>query len=320
MGDDKPGRLKPTVVSAPARPAKARAEEPATKAKTAAPSARVLMPTAVPGAARERLPVTADDLRRLSPAAAKGVLERALTMLSAFVVEKSSERKAILWGHDLQKAYADTVTAMLDVTQSPIMRKVEGYVGRTLDILNSFDLEAAAARTDGGGLGGLLQTFNRKTDTIDELNAARRELDQLMRLMSESLDELLRVKDELEKGFARQQAIGADAEAASLAALYLSDRLRSSSPAIAERFAERSMSLTQTLAQIRSNDSLRNMQIEQPVRMIGAIQNVSLVTMPDFLSSLAAIGAMAARRTSVTPTETSELTYKLRDIIRQLKP
>lgn len=317
MGDDKPDRLKPTIVSAPARPAKARAAEPAVEAKTAAPP---LVPTAVPGAARERLPVTADDLRRLSPAAAKGVLERALAMLSAFVIEKSSERKAILWGHDLQKAYADTVTAMLDVTQSPIMRKVEGYVGRMLDILSSFDLEAAVGRTGGGGLGGLLQTFNRKTDTIDELNAARRELDQLMRLMSESLDELLRVKDEIEKGFARQQAIGEDAEAASLAALYLSDRLRSSSPAIAERFAERSMSLTQTLAQIRSNDSLRNMQLEQPVQMIAAIQNVTLVTMPDFLSSLMAIEAMAARRTTVTPTEASELTYKLRDIIRQLKP
>jgi hypothetical protein len=80
------------------------------------------------------------------------------------------------------------------------------------------------------------------------------------------------------------------------------------------------MSLTQTLAQMRQAGSTREMQIEQPIRLIGAIQNVALVVMPAFIGSLASITTLGAGKTPVSQTEAGELAYRLRDIISQLKP
>ena len=62
------------------------------------------------------------------------------------------------------------------------------------------------------------------------------------------------------------------------------------------------------------------MQIEQPIRLIGAIQNVALVVMPAFIGSIASIATLGASKTTISPTEAGELAYRLRDIISQLKP
>jgi len=71
------------------------------------------------------------------------------------------------------------------------------------------------------------------------------------------------------------------------------------------------MSLTQTVAQIRSGVSLREMQIEQPLRLIGAIQNVAIVTVPGYLGSVASLTTMLKSNRSLTPTETGELAYSI---------
>ena len=90
--------------------------------------------------------------------------------------------------------------------------------------------------------------------------------------------------------------------------------------ALAQCFVERSMSLTQTLAQMLQTGSTRELQIEQPIRLIGAIQNVALVVMPAFIGSIASIAALGASKTTISPTEAGELAYRLRDIISQFKP
>lgn len=79
------------------------------------------------------------------------------------------------------------------------------------------------------------------------------------------------------------------------------------------------MSLTQTVAQIRSGASLREVQIEQPLRLIEAIQNVALVMVPGFLGSIAALTTMLDSNRKLTPTEAGELTYQLRSILQQLQ-
>ena len=53
------------------------------------------------------------DLRALSPGAAAVVCEQARALVSAFVLDKATQRKAILWGHDLQQAHGNLVTEML---------------------------------------------------------------------------------------------------------------------------------------------------------------------------------------------------------------
>ena len=100
--------------------------------------------------------------------------------------------------------------------------------------------------------------------------------------------------------------------------LVLSRYLDPKNSVLATRFIERSNRLTQTLAQIRGSDATRDMQIEQPIRMVSAIQHVALVMMPGWLGSIASALTLLGRKT-LTKTEAGELTYQLREIISQLK-
>lgn len=313
--------LRPTVFSPPiaASRKKAREGQPLANSSSAlAPvTPTVLKPTALPGAERRRIEVSARDLKTQSPGATPEVLQTALTLLSTFVVEKATERKAILWGHELQKSYSNLVTSTLALSQSPLLRKVEGYLTRMMDILASIDLMAVCGQRE-GGIGQLFWSVNKKIDTIAELNDAQVELDQLVKYLSVALDELLDLKDKLEHHSVEVNVIGVKVEASALAALFLSQHLQRDNSAVAQRFLERSMALTQTLAQIRSGDSMREMQIEQPIRMVKTVQDVALVMMPGFLGGVAAALTLIDRK-KLTPTQAGELTYQLRDILQQLR-
>lgn len=245
------------------------------------------------------------------------MLEAALEALLPLVPGRMTERKAILWGHDLQRSFADAVADALRLSQQPVMVRMQGHVSRLLEILEGFDL-AAVVRPEGAGLGGLLKPFNRKTDTLGELGSARAELTQLIGLMDVGLEALLGLREQLQANAAGQQKLAIEVEALALAALYLAEHFRVGDAAVADRFVERSMSLTQTFAQIRGDESLRNLQVETPLRTITAIQNVTLVSMPDFLASLGALTSLQSGRL-VTPTEARELTHKLRNIVSQLQ-
>ena len=281
-----------------------------------APAAR--MPTSIPGVERTRIPVRISDLNTLSPGAGPQVYDRALALIDAVVPEKVTERKAVLWGHELQKSYSDLVTDTLRLTQAPVLRKVEGYLARMLEILGSIDLMAVCGHDGGGVLGQYFKGINKKIDTPDELNAAQAELDRLVQYMSAALDELLALKETLERHSTKVRDISDGVEASALAALALSRYLEPKSSVLATRFMERSNRLTQTLAQIRSSDATREMQIEQPIRMVSAIQHVALVMMPGWLGSIASALTLLGRK-SLTKTEAGELTYQLREIISQLR-
>lgn len=322
MAEDKGSKLRPTVVSLPPQkgrdPGSAKPRIANPRVSTAAQTPVITQPTAIIGATSARIAVSAADLRKLSPEIGELVVKRALALLGRFVAERTSERKAILWGHDIQKSYGTVVEQTLKLSQSPAMRKAQGYIARMLEILGSFDLMAVATGRN-EGIGRFFKGVNGKTDTLAELAAASGELEQLARLMSGALDHLLELKGELERNVQESDTIAVEAEAAALAALFLSEYLRPAKPALADIFLERSVSLTQTLAQIRSNRSVREMQLSHPVRMVAAIQHVTLVSMPDFLASLAAINSLAVHKTPLSPTEAGELNYKLHDIIQQLK-
>lgn len=318
---DAQGRLRPTVMAAPAaRPAAAKvAERTGTAVKPARPAAAA-GPTAIPGVERKRLTVDLAALRRVSPASAPAVLSRALDLLQAVVVETVTDREAILWGHRLQQDYSELVSRTLELAQDDGLKQVTGYVGRMTDILSSVDLNAVCSAGPGLGMvSRYLKAANQKIDTPAELDAARLELDQLVKLMGASMDQLLAFKGTLEKHSSRIDGIGDDVDASALAALYLSEHLRDKHPALSQRLLDRSMSLTQTVAQIRSSTSMRAEQIEQPLRLIAAIQSVALVTVPGWLGSIASLTTALQSRRTLTPTETGELAYQLNSILQQLK-
>ena len=320
-------KLRPTVIGAPgaslrtpagAAPQAQDVLSPTRRVPAATPVVR--QPTAIPGAERKRIEVAVSDLQALSPGAAAGVYQQARALVGAFVVDKASQRKAILWGHNLQQVHGDLVTEMLALARSPVLRQVEGYLARMMDILGSIDLMAVCGHGGDSLVGRLFQGINSRIDTPGELAQAQAELEQLLALMGGALDPLLDLKDRLLRLSGSMEGTAAQVEASAIGALFLSERLRQGDAALAQCFVERSMSLTQTLAQMRQAGSTREMQIEQPIRLIGAIQNVALVVMPAFIGSIASIATLSASKTTISPTEAGELAYRLRDIISQLKP
>lgn len=320
-------KLRPTVIGAPgaslrtpagAAPQAQDVLSPTRRVPAATPVVR--QPTAIPGAERKRIEVAVSDLQALSPGAAAGVYQQARALVGAFVVDKASQRKAILWGHNLQQVHGDLVTEMLALARSPVLRQVEGYLARMMDILGSIDLMAVCGHGGDSVVGRLFQGINSRIDTPGELAQAQAELEQLLALMGGALDPLLDLKDRLLRLSGSMEGTAAQVEASAIGALFLAERLRQDDAALAQSFVERSMSLTQTLAQMRQTGSTRELQIEQPIRLIGAIQNVALVVMPAFIGSIASIAALGASKTTISPTEAGELAYRLRDIISQFKP
>ncbi len=320
-------KLRPTVIGHAGASLRKAADSAALPERTPTPASRVpastavvRQPTVIPGAQRKRIEVTIHDLQALSPGADAVVYEQAQAWVGGLVLERASQRKAILWGHDLQKGHADQVAEMLALARSPVLRQVEGYLARMMDILESIDLMAVCGRGGKGIVGRLFQGVNNRIDTPGEMADAQAELEQLLALMGAALDALLDLKDRLLRLSRSMEETAGQVEAAAIGALFLSERLHPDNAAIAQRFAERSMSLTQSLTLIRQASSTRELQIAQPIRLIGAIQNVALVAMPSFIGSLAIVTALAAGKAAISPTEAGELDYRLRDIIDKLKP
>lgn len=317
-------KLRPTVIGPPGAVLRKRADAAAPEgaaqvvnAGAAAAAPVVRQPTALPGADRQRIDVPPGALERQWPGAAGQVYVQARALIDACVADKATERKAILWGHELQKVHGEIVGEALRLSRSPVLRKVEAYLTRTMDILGSIDLLPACGHGFGGVLGRVFQRTNARIDTPGELVQSQAELEKLVGLMAAALEELLDLNAGLLALAERADALGTQLEAASMAASFLSRNLPPGKEAVAQRFAERALSLGQTVALIREGGATRSLQVDQPLRLISAIQNVALVMLPGFVGSIAAVTALSPTRT--TPTEAGELAYRLRDIIEQLQ-
>jgi hypothetical protein len=297
-------RLKPTVIGDRARPPVS--------------TGRVTAPTAIAGAERKRLPVSLDDLKKLAPDAEPDLLSGALRLLHGYVAEDANDQTVVVWGNQLQRAYADLVSETLVRSQADVLTRVTIHLNRTMEILRSIDMVAVVgASYDAAGLGRYLNRMSKRIDTREELRAASIELDQLAKLMSAAMDDLLALRAEIERFSQRIDQLGQEVEASALAALFLSTYLRGEEETLSRRFLERSMSLTQTALQVRGSASMRESQIEQPLRLISAIQDVALVMLPAWLGSITSLTVLAGRKP--TPTEAGEMAFQLRKILEQLQ-
>lgn len=321
--ETKTGKLRPTVIDhlgggAGTAPSAGGAMAPSESRHPAAP--RGFGPTAVPGVERKRIPATLEEFKKLSPGASPDVLEKALRLVYTYVEEEATDRTAVLWGQRSQEDYSELVSGNLSLSQADALVTATGYLNRMTGILRSIDIEAVAADTRGGGaIGEYLKGLNKKIDTFDELEAARVELEQLVKLMSAVLGELLDLRERIERQSRRIDEIGDDVDAAAVAAQFLSDYESKRSPQLSRRFFERSMSLTQSAIQIRGSTAIRAAQIEYPLRLIDAIQNVVLVTLPGWLGSIASLSVLFQGQRMLTQTQTGELARQLRTIVEQLQ-
>jgi hypothetical protein len=264
--------------------------------------------------------VDAADLRKLAPGVRPATAEEALRLARMVVPSRLSHRSVVMWGHSLQQDYTNLVSRTLELTQSEILGSVSAHVGRMIELLSSIDVEAVCGAAAPSGLfSQYFKGINRRIDTPAELQRARTELDQLLRLMNDAFRPLLGFRDVLDQHAREIDALGDAAEAASLAALFLADHFKQSEPLLAQRFTERSMSLTQTVAQIRSGSPMRSAQMEQPLQLLATIQNVALVMVPGWLGSIAALSSLQNTPRQPTPTEARELANQLRDILQQFQ-
>jgi len=317
----KTGKLRPTIIDRlDDRPAPSSAEGVRGLSESrhlVAP--RAIGPTMVPGVERKRIPVDLGELKKLSPGATPGVIERALRLVETYVAEDATERTAVLWGQRSQEDYSDLVSENLSLSRAEPLARATGYLNRMMAILRSIDIEAVGTATRrGGAIADYLRGLNHRIDTLNELEAARVELDQLVKLMRAALGDLLDLKERFQRQSRRMDEIGDDMDAAALAAQFLSDYESKRSTEFSRRFFERSMSLTQSVAQIRGSATVRATQIEQPLRLIDAIQNVALVTLPAWLGAIASLSVLQSER-RLTPTETGELARQLRSIVEQMQ-
>jgi len=308
--------LRPTVIK-PSGDRRAMRDAVSVPIEHAPKSSPPMKPTAIPGVQRRRLEVTIVDLAKIAPLAGKDVLRRAVAILQEVVADAATERSAILWGHALQEEYGRSVSRMLELSHDPVMVKAAGYVNRMSSILAAIDLKAIAEANP--GVGQYLKRLNQRIDTPDELDGERFELDQLVGLMANTMEPLLSVKDAIERQVAETERLAVEIEAMSIAADYLAGRPSPKKPELARIYTDRGIGLTHTLAQIRETAALRGAQAAQPLSLIAAVQEIALVTVPGWLSSLSAMTTMLRSQRRPTPTEASELDHRLRHILQQLK-
>ncbi len=337
MAEDRPpqpGRLQPTVMKPPKERARTtRTATPAPEPSALQPSASqppgsqasppqaaapgVATPTVVAGVRRQRIQVGMAELQALAPGAPMPVYDAAVRMVREVVDARMSDRRAVLWGHDVQKAYGDRVTGTFSLAQDPVVEQARAWVGRMSAILRDIDVMAVCGHGKGGLLGTLAKAVGNRIDTPRELSSALDELRLLLERTGGAIDRLLQLKERLQQHIDAIARIEVEIEASALAALFLSGHFATRSPELAQAFTDRSMSLTATLAQMRQNDPIYRLQLQQPLQLISAIQNVALVSLPACVAGMSALLALLSNR-GASPTEARDMHYQLRDLIGQL--
>ncbi len=324
MSDKKPPDgepLRPTVMKAPPpRERTEKKEKPAPAAAPAmapdAPPATVSGPTTVSGTRRERIEATLGAIQALSPASSVNTCKAAAQMIEAFPVGKANDRRAVLWGHELQKSYSERITKTLALAQEPLIEQARTHVARMMEILGAIDLMAVYGHGKSGIFGALTRSMNNSIDTAEELESALSELRLLVDRLGTAIERLLGLADRVREHADVIRQLESDMQAAAVAAVFLSDYFAHEQLELAQRFTDRAMSLTASIVQLQQGETVRRIQIEQPLQLINTIQNVALVALPAFIANLTGL-LTATKKASFT--EASDASHQLRDILMQLK-
>lgn len=282
----------------------------------------VRKPTTVPGYVPKRIDLSSDELKKGHALTEDRVLARAVEIVRHVCVEEFSERDAVMWGHEVQARYSTLVSEGLALIQDEVLGKVAGYLNRMTVILSSINLKKICGME---ATSGILKRFLSAEDgeiaTMKELQEAQRELGQILNLMSEKLSGLLLLKTRIEENSKKIDELGEELEALSIAASSVADYFAHEKQKgdFAQRIEERSASLVQTQAQIRASDCFRRAQVEQPLRLIGMVQQTALVTVPGWISAAVTLKTALEGSRRPTVTEVDELGDQVRSIVSKLR-
>jgi hypothetical protein len=318
--------MRPTTIPAGEIASSRMVVKPTTISSTTTLKTTNVAPTAIPGARHTRIPVTIEDLRATNPKTNEDVLKRSIQFVFSFDPADLNDTTLVLWGQTIQSQYSQLVSKCLEYSESPMLARTSKHVSRLQDLIGGIHLKELLG-FERKSWSDRLISLGHNENPIEEFNRIRTEIAQLIKLMQEDLPVLLALKMDVESLSRKIDDLGNEVEASAIAALFLADyhsregseKDRQKREACAELFTQRSMSLTQTLAQIRGNSLMRDMQIRQPLQLIGLVQNVILVMVPGWLGSYASLKSVIESHRKPTLTEIDELDRVQSEIIRQLK-
>ncbi len=310
-----PTTLAPTSVPPPT---KIPSRIPAGTAQT--PPASPTKPSLLPGKTRQRIPVTLDDLRQLNPIKEEA-LEQAIRLIQVIDLDGMTDESAIYWGQASQEEYGQLMSRSLELNQSDVLVDAARHIGRLQELLGEVDLKDIENVGD-----GLLARLAGNTweKVSEEIAARQREFSETTRVLNDKKPQLLETKRSLEEVLRNINKQACEIEAHALAAQFLSNHLKGPGPDPDRRqrlcniLASRSLSLTQTVADIRSAQTLHQSQIEHPLKLIAIIQDTVLVQIPSWVGSYAAVGLSLQSKRQPTKTLLDELGQQLKRIQREI--
>ncbi len=279
-------------------------------------------PSVISGQVRVRIPVTTEELLADNPGTPGDIIGLAIQRVLETNLDAVKSTSVVLWGAELQKKYSENVLQLLHCSQDECLSKSSTQVSRVVEILEAIDIRGVCEYRADGMISKMFKNSNKEYDTPEELLHAEKELKHLTSLLSEQLKKLTQLQVTLQKLSGEIESSGREIKAAALAAAFISKYLQRQGPEtenLSNQFFDRSMSLTQTEAQIMENEAARKMQLEYPLNLIAVIQNAVLVMVPDWLGSISSIRSMLDAKKRISVTEINEISDWQKKIVRTLK-
>jgi hypothetical protein len=319
------GATKPTVIGGAPLPKATTIGSTAPPLAPAPVAAAPATPTKLPGKGIARAEVTSALIAAANPATKEeAVLNRAVAIVKSVDLSELCGNAALLWGQPTQERHAALVDEGLTLAQDGSLEQARRHVARIMEILSGIHLDRVFAATKkgvGALVAGLAGRATAATDTPEELESALRELGQIVNLLRATTGDLASLRGKVQANAEAIVQNGKEVEASLCAAAFLAGYVRGKpadfKPDTATHLDARAQSLTATLASIAGHGGVRQAQADNPVSFIQLIQDVALVSLPDWISTITAAKTAAASR-PVNPTEVGVLADGLQKVMAAL--
>ena len=267
----------------------------------------VTQPSAVRGTVRKGLEVSVAELEKFFPGTPREILDETQRLLKAVVPGLLTEASCIKWGEPEQRRFSELTEQSVKIVDSPIVQTCLRHTARLRILLSEI----------GDALNGSPEGFlRRKADPRREYEERKAEIAQLRQILNTDLPEAANCQTALTSLTAEFEQLERELHARSLSARYLADTLpEAEKPRIVQALMDRSLSLMQTVANIRQGMLMREQVANSFARLTSSIQNALLNELPVWIESV----TFAFQQSSQTPTELYGLKTRLEGILQRLK-
>lgn len=269
-------------------------------------------PSVIPGGvSRKGLEVTKEDLARSFPGTREEILAEAKKILSTVIMEILTEVNCRQWGIKQQERYGELVEETLRLTSSKEIKDSSRHVSRLYALLQELAITFREPEPQGFAF------WKKRKNPLEVFDSNRTEIEQLSHILRQQLPAISELQAKLEDSSTEFKKLLQQLDAESIAARYLADLLTTgndSRQAFAQRLLDRSLSLSQTVAQIQQGIILRQTTTAEIGKLVSRIQEGVLVALPAWMEQVSVVQAKSA----LTETEMYTFQQGLDTIVAQL--